>query len=235
MANPWLPTWLALVWTAVFTVIVAVHLWHIAVMSGRGRLWHVAHVLSAGGMLVMFMPLDLAVPYRAGTVIFAMSAVIVAGLVVWEAVLRRNISQLWLSTVIDLSAMAYMFEMMSLGVAWLTIPLTGWFLLQVAGWSSGRLYAALAAGSLETPHPTLAAAAPAASTAGLGKIWRPRDGAAVGVGPQPAGLHPVHGPHAGRAHRTTIRVTLALMALGMAYMLLVMHFGMAMMPATAGR
>lgn len=242
MANPWLPTWLVLAWTAVFAMIVAVHLWHVAVMTGRDRLWHWAHVLSATGMIVMFLPVDAAVPYRAGVAIFAMAAMIVTGLLGREVARRRSLGRLWPATVIDLAAMAYMFAMMSTRVVWLTVPLVGWFLLQVAGWSTGRLCTALAAGGLGGPQPTLAAAAPAAHTVIPGATGGPRGGAAMGAGLQRAGLqeaslHPVPGRdrHHSRAHRTAIRFTLALMSLGMAYMLLAMQLGMATMPAMAGR
>ncbi len=51
-----LPNWLAVVWTLVFLVILGVHARHVMQTHGQRRLWHTGHVLMAFGMAFMFAP-----------------------------------------------------------------------------------------------------------------------------------------------------------------------------------
>jgi hypothetical protein len=51
-----LPSWLAMLWMLVFLVIVAVHGRHVLESEGQRRVWHSGHVLMAIGMAVMFAP-----------------------------------------------------------------------------------------------------------------------------------------------------------------------------------
>jgi hypothetical protein len=51
-----LPSWLAVLWMLVFLVIVAVHGRHVLESEGQRRVWHSGHVLMAIGMAVMFAP-----------------------------------------------------------------------------------------------------------------------------------------------------------------------------------
>ena len=51
-----LPNWLAILWMLAFLVIVAVHGRHVLESEGQRRLWHSGHVLMAVGMAVMYAP-----------------------------------------------------------------------------------------------------------------------------------------------------------------------------------
>ncbi len=51
-----LPTWLAVIWSLVFLAIAVVHARHVWETRGERRLWHSGHVLMAVGMLFMFAP-----------------------------------------------------------------------------------------------------------------------------------------------------------------------------------
>jgi hypothetical protein len=52
-----LPDWLAVIWTLVFIAIVAVHVRHVRDSDdGQRRIWHSGHVLMAFGMAFMFAP-----------------------------------------------------------------------------------------------------------------------------------------------------------------------------------
>jgi hypothetical protein len=51
-----LPTWLAVLWALVMIVVFAVHFRHALESSGQRRIWHSGHVLMAGGMTVMYAP-----------------------------------------------------------------------------------------------------------------------------------------------------------------------------------
>jgi hypothetical protein len=225
MTSPWIPTWLGVAWTTVFATILIVHLWHVIVLTGRERLWHCVHVLMAAGMIVMFAPTDrMIVSNGVGAVIFAAAAAITACLLVRQRAHRHNIGKLWLAIVIDLAAMVYMFVTMSTRLLWLTILVAGWFVVQAAGWSTGRLYAAFAHGGLGGPSPVLAPA----------PAQIPVSAATAPVAPTAAHDQPHHAHQDNAAHRTVIRATLTLMSVGMAYMLIAMQFGIATMPDGPG-
>lgn len=51
-----LPDWLAVLWTLVFLVILVVHARHMIETHGQRRAWHSGHVLMAFGMVFMFAP-----------------------------------------------------------------------------------------------------------------------------------------------------------------------------------
>jgi hypothetical protein len=51
-----LPGWLAVIWMLVFLAIIAVHARHVTESQGQRRYWHSGHVLMAIGMAFMFAP-----------------------------------------------------------------------------------------------------------------------------------------------------------------------------------
>jgi hypothetical protein len=51
-----LPSWLAVIWMLVFFVIIAVHARHVLESAGQRRWWHSGHVAMAIGMAFMFAP-----------------------------------------------------------------------------------------------------------------------------------------------------------------------------------
>jgi Domain of unknown function (DUF5134) len=54
-----LPEWLAVIWTLVFIAIVVIHTRHVLDSEGQRRFWHSGHVLMAFGMAFMFAPASL--------------------------------------------------------------------------------------------------------------------------------------------------------------------------------
>jgi hypothetical protein len=54
-----LPSWLAVLWTLVFLAIIAIHARHVLESEGQRRYWHSGHVLMAIGMTFMFAPASL--------------------------------------------------------------------------------------------------------------------------------------------------------------------------------
>jgi hypothetical protein len=54
-----LPDWLAVLWTLVFIVIIVIHARHVLESDGQRRYWHSGHVLMAIGMTFMFAPASL--------------------------------------------------------------------------------------------------------------------------------------------------------------------------------
>lgn len=51
-----LPNWLAVIWMLVFFAVIATHGKHVLESEGQRRFWHSGHVLMAIGMAVMFAP-----------------------------------------------------------------------------------------------------------------------------------------------------------------------------------
>jgi predicted neutral ceramidase superfamily lipid hydrolase len=50
-----LPVWLAIVWALAFLVVLAVHERHALESTGQTRIWHCGHVVMAAGMAIMFV------------------------------------------------------------------------------------------------------------------------------------------------------------------------------------
>ncbi len=110
MTMPLLPTWLVTVWIVALALVVALHLWHVWSMTGRPRLWHVSHVVMAGGMIAMY-----AVPqqghevvYDVGVVVFGALALVMIGVGArwWRQ--ERVLNWLWAASAMDMLVMAYM-------------------------------------------------------------------------------------------------------------------------------
>lgn len=197
-----LPWPVALGWAAAFGLLVAVHLDHAEAMTGQHRLWHAGHALMALGMLVMYLPTPtMVVPPLLGTVVYLVAVVgLVVGLVV--AVLRGvDVGLVWLITLVDLVWMAYMFDAMHGPVATWSLLGAAWFLSQAFTCGSGR------PGLVLGP--------------GLGRA------STMGAAPVVAASERGGGPVMvlDRGYRKTMRVSMAVMALGMTYMLLAMQFG----------
>jgi hypothetical protein len=54
-----LPSWLAVIWMLVFIAIVVIHVRHVLDSGGQRRVWHSGHVAMALGMAFMFAPASL--------------------------------------------------------------------------------------------------------------------------------------------------------------------------------
>jgi hypothetical protein len=51
-----LPNWLAVIWTLVFLGVFLIHIRHLVETRGQRQLWHAGHILMAIGMAFMFAP-----------------------------------------------------------------------------------------------------------------------------------------------------------------------------------
>jgi len=251
VSNTWVPTPLAVIWVVLFAGILLVHAWHAAVMHLRHRLWHIGHCLMAAGMIAMFWPGRAAlIPPGVGVGVFAAaSAALLIGLASARA-LGVGLGWLWLLSVTDLAWMIYMFGMMTTRWEWLTVLGAMWFCGQAIAWAAGWLGRVLTGRGLGEPTPPthpVPSSQPATAA--------PIDSHAPGVGNPPAcAATPVasHGTATstkpaptstrrrvvidGGPRDYSVRITLTLMAAGMAYMLLAMQFGispMAHMPPMA--
>lgn len=198
MTHSWIPAGTSYGWAAASVLVVLVHVWHLRLITGRHRLWHAGHILMALGMLVMFLPSLMATtPPLAGTLVFALAALALAG---YLALLRRRgggVGLVWLASVIDLAWMALMFgEMGGRVLTLLNLAGAGWFGAQAVGWISGLL------GRVLDRH-------------GLGTAT---------AAAQPEERH--HGIVDGGAHDWSVRLSLTVMGLGMAYMFLALNGAM---------
>jgi hypothetical protein len=194
-----IPEWLGLVGTAIFVVIIASHVRHLAMATGQRRPWHACHVLIAVGMAFMYAPAAVdpfAIPAEFWRVVFAVAA-IVAGL--WAiAGVQRTTTLIWLLTAIDLGVMVYMWEPHVAG------PL-GWTLAAYL-FVQSTLWAADAYRRLDGGSPIVSWAVMSQAPAG----------AAIAVPVTAA--EPLIGD-------LDISVSMLAMSLGMAYMLVAMLLG----------
>jgi hypothetical protein len=190
-----LPEWLRWVWAAAFLGVVVAHAWHAWSMRGQPRWWHIGHTTMAGGMLVMYLVPHMAHPglYRAGLVLFVLVAAAEAA---WTLVLRRRegwLNPLWVATTVDQLVMVYMLAMPMSGPVLVTSALVVYLGVQTVLWGAGLWSRVPAVRPQEAPlgAPGAASAPPRAREIGL----------------------------AAEAD-VVVRISLAVMAAGMGYMLL---------------
>ncbi|SFO64056.1 protein of unknown function [Pseudonocardia ammonioxydans] len=149
VVGSWITGPVGMVWATLFVLVAIVHVAHMAVMSGRHRLWHGAHVLMAAGMVIMFWPGGMRlVPARVAMAVYSLAAGTLVVVLVAAKLRRARLGPLWLANVVDLAAMAYMFAMMTTRLAWLSALGVVWFSVQMLGWASGRLGRVLERGGL---------------------------------------------------------------------------------------
>jgi len=230
MTSTWLPIWLAWGWVAVFAGILVVHLWHLLVLVGRERLWHGVHVLMAAALVAMFLPSGATRLPVAGIVAALLAVAVAIGALLARARPRSPAGAVVVRLDLDLAAMSYMAAMMTARSAPVTVALTVWFAAQATGWVSGRLCRVLADNGL-------------CVNAAVAAVGVPGPGAHLGLGTESGTvgkdkgrrrLPPVLSAHPeGGAHERVLGVSLGLLAIGMAYMLIVMQWTMTMAPAAA--
>ncbi len=160
-----LPSWLAVIWTLVFIVIIVIHAQHLRDTHGQQRIWHSGHVLMAFGMAFMFAPASIDhfnIPSGFWQLAFANGAIAVVAWMLVQALSGRAINVLWLVMAIDLGAMAYMWSPSGF-LAPITWLLVAYFVAQSLMWLSDRMrsvdHKTLLPGSLSvTPGGTVAIA-----------------------------------------------------------------------------
>jgi len=197
MSSSWIPAWAGLAWLLIYAVIAAGHAGHLAAAERSVRLWHAAHVLMALGMIDMFWPGGV-MPVGSG----AGQALFGGGAAVVVAAIAVAAARgrpAGRIWVLTAADLAVMAYMFALSSVRYLIVLT----VILAAWQLAEAIA-WASGYLSPA----VAHAPVAAAAGPGAITVPR---------------PASSGHNGRA----LRASLALMNLGMAYMLVAIQFGMA--------
>jgi hypothetical protein len=138
-----LPSWLAILWTLVFILILAAHGRHVLESQGQRRYWHFGHVLMAVGMAFMFAPQSIDhfnIPAGFWSLAFANAAIAIPLWVIVGAFAGRGTNPLWLLMAVDLGAMAYMWSPSGFqaGITW---PLVAYFACQAVLWGTNRMRA----------------------------------------------------------------------------------------------
>ncbi len=215
MDMPLLPHWLRVGWAVVFAAVLVLHLRHARSMSGQARWWHAGHTLMAGGMLGMYLlPRSENVSlYVVGSLFFGAFTAAAGGAAVMLWRREGVLNLLWVTSAVDMFAMVVMLLSPAARPATLSRVLVCYLAVQAVAWACG-LWARVPALS--------ASAVRSAVTAAPATL--PVDGEPPGPAPVRAdalegtarrtGLTPHHTPG--------IRVSLALMECGMAWMLAVM-------------
>ena len=185
------------IWGGIFLAILVHHVAHLVRMHGVHRLWHAGHVLMGIGMAYMFLPPQYRdTPRWPWQVVFALATVLAGGYALrkWRKGIRIDLP--WIMLIVGLGSMVYMWAMKDGAArAPITYALAIWFCGEAVGWFNGEL-----CGRREN------AWLPAA----IGPL---RSDTRAMAAPCLAGTHPL----AYGASPLT-RVTLGLMAVGMAYM-----------------
>jgi hypothetical protein len=208
-------------WLGLFGVILGVHLRHVRRTRGAHQLWYGGHALMAAAMAGMLLPAGpgaISAPlWFVGTAGAAGGAVVYALLRHWDGV---RIDMPWITLVVGLAAAAYMWLMVAgIAVAPLTYAAAAWLVLEALGWFTGLLCrrtrdsSLLPAGRMaaEWEHADAGRSLPAPT------VYPTRLDAAA---PRPFLAGPL--PLASAA-TVVDRLSLGLLALGMAYLFVVMQ------------
>lgn len=206
-----LPQWLRITWAVAFAGVALTHLWHVWFLRGQPRWWHIGHTLMALGMLLMYLGDRMAHPtwYWAGAAVFG--ALALASVATAEVMRRRGgtLNPLWMVSALDQVIMLYMLLPGTLRFAAATYLFVTYLVGQVVAWALGVW------GQVPATRP-----APIPASCGT------QSGSVLIHPSEPGAAHPAGGP--GRtldlsAHCTpATRMSLAVMAAGMGYMLAVM-------------
>jgi hypothetical protein len=186
----------------VFAAIALAHLRHMVRTDGQRRPWHASHVLMAAGMAFMYAPG--ATDHLPGLAAVVRMALAAAGLLagawaIWGA--AGAVNPVWLLTALDCGAMLFMWspEPSARAVSWLVLA----YLLGDAAMWTVDAYRRFEG------ERSLLRWLPVGDLGGAGAI----------------GLARISAPGAGLLGDLDIGPSMALMSLGMAYMLVVMQLG----------
>ncbi len=204
-----LPDWLRIMWVAIYALILVLHLVlhlrHLNTMGGQERTWHSSHVLMALGMVYMFLPAGIiTLPSMVGIVVFALAALAATGWIVYALASQRPLDFLWVILLIDMLGMAYMFAITQVMLGALTYLFAVYFVIEMGCWFLGAFNQFNQFNQFTQPDPHQ-------------QVFP----ATVGAVALKANARPL-----ASASSLTVRLTLGLMAAGMAYMFLAMLVGM---------
>ncbi|ASU81359.1 DUF5134 domain-containing protein [Actinopolyspora erythraea] len=219
MDMPLLPMWLRTVWIVGLCAVVVVHVGHLVALSGQHRAWHAGHTVMATGMALMYLLPRMQHPelYRAGLVLFALVALAQAVTTVALRAREGAVNPLWLLSTVDMLAMVYMLLPPATRPDWLNWVFVVYLACQAVAYGLGT-WDRLPVFTSRAPTSVAAGAATAAP-----EHTRDHEHTVTPLTAEPA-PDPAAGPVVGLvAHSSLgVRVTLAVMAASMAYMLAVM-------------
>jgi hypothetical protein len=135
-----LPNWLAYIWTLVFVAIFVIHLRHVLDTHQQRRLWHSGHVLMAAGMIFMFAPTTIdhfGIPTTFWQLAFANAAGVAVLWIIVQVLSGRAVNLLWAFIATDLAAMVYMWSPNGF-VAPITWLLVAYFAIQAGLWATNE-------------------------------------------------------------------------------------------------
>ncbi|MGH3492322.1 MAG: hypothetical protein ACRDRL_25795 [Sciscionella sp.] len=210
-----LPDWLRLVLALAMLAVLVLHVWHAAAMAGQARWWHVGHTTMATGMVLMFavMRTRHAVLYGILLAVFVVALLVVAAVAIGARRREGRLNPLWASAVLDMAAMTYMLLPPQDRIGALTGVAVAYLAGQAIAWALG----------LWDRAPRLRPAAQTARGAEEPEALDHREAGAATVLARRQ-----HSAERGQrfglqAHCTpSIRISLAVMAASMGYMLLAM-------------
>jgi hypothetical protein len=131
-----LPSWLAVILTLLFLVVLVLHARHVSETRDGRRWWHSGHVLMALGMVFMFAPASLDhfnIPTGFWQLLFANAAGLVLAWIIAQALSGHAVNMLWVVMAGDLAAMVYMWSPAGF-VAPITWLLVAYFTAQALLW-----------------------------------------------------------------------------------------------------
>lgn len=134
-----LPGWLRALWIVASCVVAGVHVHHVWVMAGQHRLWHLGHVLMAGGMAYMYLPHSAhLIFHEVGIVGFAVAASGSLAAAVSFRLREGVLNPLWILITIEMAVMIYMFLPMTARTPLLGYILVVYLVATGIGWVVGR-------------------------------------------------------------------------------------------------
>ncbi|MGH3827111.1 MAG: DUF5134 domain-containing protein [Pseudonocardiaceae bacterium] len=211
MSMPLLPQWLRVVWALALAGVVLVHVSHAWFLPGQGRWWHTGHIIMALGMIGMYL-LGMTHPGLswAGVALFGVLTLALATTAVVCGRREAALNPLWVVSAVDMLAMTYMLLPPATRPTVVNWVFVAYLACQVLAWALG----------LWDQVPALQ---PAPAALGSVPVTTPAT-ERVHSAP-PATVIPAHSGDRVlglTAHCTpAIRVSLAVMAASMAYMLAV--------------
>src|SRR5699024_2168037 len=209
LSMPLLPPWLTVAWSLALMAVVAIHVHHCRMMTGQVRWWHLMHTAMGIGMVAMYVLPVMSDPILAWGGLGIFAALTAALLLTTIVQFRREgaLNPLWLATSIDMAAMTYMFLPMNaqpLLLTWVVIAYlaTHTLIWLCDVWARANIFT-LADSPGEPPLP--------GGSAGTAVVQRRSLGLSGKVD-------------------LSVRITLAVMAASMGYMLLAMGPAASMAP-----
>lgn len=125
-------------WISAYAVIGIIHVSHIVRIKGQQRAWHFGHIAMCLGMAYMFLPVSIkTIPAVLWILVFTAITVLISGQILRTWIRGQKVNSLWVLTLIDMSAMIYMFVLPKMSFAPLTYVLVAYFTGEMIVWLVG--------------------------------------------------------------------------------------------------